>query len=161
MFSSILWYSGLWRHVYPGDWIPTTQVTVLSPIFTCCNLLCIIQNSVFICVNIIIQVKVITKDIYINDNHDMFRPILGHHQVYLSVLRCWIFVQYGSIFFFIFGQWLLLNSEHLICLLFHFKPYWYKIKLTELKLVKINLKLNFAFEGRGGCSSESLVHVPD
>jgi hypothetical protein len=56
------------------------------------------QNSIFVSVNTTIQVKVIEKVIYINFINDMFRPLLGHHHVYLCVLRCWICVQYGSIF---------------------------------------------------------------
>jgi hypothetical protein len=58
----------------------------------CCILLCVTQNSIFVSVNTTIQVKVITKVIYINVNHNMFRPLLDH-QVYLRVLRCWVFVQ--------------------------------------------------------------------
>jgi hypothetical protein len=53
------------------------------PVFTCCILLRVIQNNIFVSVNTTIQVKVITKVIYININHNMFRPLLGHHQVYL------------------------------------------------------------------------------
>jgi hypothetical protein len=78
-------------------------------------------------------VKVITKVIYINVNHDMFRPLLVHHQVYLCLLRCWIFVRCGSIFFLIFDHmfmWLLHSSEPLVCLLIGFKMYYYKIKLN-------------------------------
>jgi hypothetical protein len=35
-----------------------------------------------------IQVKVLTKAIYVNANHDMCQLLLGHHQVYLCALRC-------------------------------------------------------------------------
>jgi hypothetical protein len=46
------------------------------------------QNSKFVSENTIIQIKVITKVIYIKVNHDMFRPLLGYNKVYLCVLRC-------------------------------------------------------------------------
>jgi hypothetical protein len=58
-----------------------------EPVRTCCILSCVIQNSTFISVNTTKQVKVITKFIYISVNYDMFRPLLGHHQVYFCVLR--------------------------------------------------------------------------
>jgi hypothetical protein len=45
------------------------------------------ENSVFGSINTKIQVKIVTKVVYIYVNHDMFRPLLGHHQVYLCVLR--------------------------------------------------------------------------
>jgi hypothetical protein len=103
------------------------------PFFTCYILLRVIQNSIFVSVNITIQVKAITKVIYINVYNDMFRLILSHYQVYLCVLRFSTFVQYGSIFFFTFDRMimrLLLSSEPLVCLLFDFMPYSYKIKLN-------------------------------
>jgi hypothetical protein len=40
------------------------------------------QKCIFVSVNTSIQVKVVTKVIYINVIHDMFRHLLGHHQVY-------------------------------------------------------------------------------
>lgn len=61
------------------------------------------ENSIFESVNTTIQVKVITKIIYINVVHNMFCSLLGYHRVYFFVLRCLIFVPYGSIFFFIFN----------------------------------------------------------
>jgi hypothetical protein len=44
------------------------------------------QNSMFVTVNTTIQVKLITKLIYINVDHDIFRPLLSHYQVCLSLL---------------------------------------------------------------------------
>jgi hypothetical protein len=64
---------------------------------------CTIQNSGFVTVNTI-QVKVIRKVIYISVDHDMFRLPLGHHHVYLCVLRCLIFVQIWIHIFFIFDR---------------------------------------------------------
>jgi hypothetical protein len=46
------------------------------------------QKSMLVSVNTTIRVKVMTTVIYININHDMFRPLLCHHQVYLCVRRC-------------------------------------------------------------------------
>jgi hypothetical protein len=57
------------------------------------------ENSISVTINTPIQVKVIIKVIYINVDHDMFRSLLGHHQVYLCVFRCWfLFFKYGPIF---------------------------------------------------------------
>jgi hypothetical protein len=55
-----------------------------------------IKNNLFVSVNTTVQIKVITKVIYINDNQNIFRPLLGQQQVYIYVFRCSIFVQYGS-----------------------------------------------------------------
>jgi hypothetical protein len=55
-------------------------------ICVCSILLCVIQNSIFVSVNTAVQVKIITKVIYFCVNHDMFRPLVGYHQVYLYVL---------------------------------------------------------------------------
>jgi hypothetical protein len=87
---------------------------------------CVIQNSIFVSVNITIQVKGISEVIYISVNHNMFQPLLGHHQLYLCVLRSWIFVQYGSIVFFPIDytiKWLLLSSEPLVSLHISFELY--------------------------------------
>jgi hypothetical protein len=54
-------------------------------IFVICNM-CVIQSSIFVSVKTRNQVKLITKVIYTCVNY-MFRPLLGHHQVYLCVLR--------------------------------------------------------------------------
>jgi hypothetical protein len=43
--------------------------------FTCCIFLCVNQKSIFVSVNITVQVTVITKVIYTNVNHDMFQPL--------------------------------------------------------------------------------------
>jgi hypothetical protein len=37
----------------------------------------------YISVTTKVQVKVIAQFIYINVNHDIFQPLLGHHQVYI------------------------------------------------------------------------------
>jgi hypothetical protein len=46
------------------------------------------KNSTFLPVNISIQVKVITKVICVNVNHEIFRSLQAYHEVYLCVLGC-------------------------------------------------------------------------
>jgi hypothetical protein len=65
--------------------------------------------------NTTVQVKVTSKVIYINVNHDMFRLLMGHHQVYHSVLRCWFLFNMDPYFSSYLTIWLLLSSETLVC----------------------------------------------
>lgn len=83
-FSSILC-----RRKYMSVY-PTHSIPIINPLHAKKQYICNCQHT---------NSGKVIKVIYINVDHDMFRPLLGHHQVYRCVLRCWIFFYiYGSIF---------------------------------------------------------------
>jgi hypothetical protein len=82
--------------------------------------------------------KVITKVIYISVNNYMFRHLLGHYKVYLCVLRCWIFVQYRSIFFSSYSTMWLFDYCLIVNLCFVYSS---ALNHIDIKLNYIKLKL--------------------
>jgi hypothetical protein len=68
---------------------------ILIPIAMRTSNLLLARNSIFVSLDKTSKVKVITKFIYLNINHDIFRPLLGHHQVYLYIFNCVLASQEG------------------------------------------------------------------
>jgi hypothetical protein len=97
----------LWR------WLNNEFEVIRANVYVLHSVVCR-SKYLFVTVNTTIEVRVITKVIYINIKHNMFRLLLGHHHVYLSLLSCWIFAQILIHIFFIFDykiMWILLSNN--------------------------------------------------
>jgi hypothetical protein len=108
-FLMLVYFWGFSYCIYIVTLIRTATIALHV---ACC---CVSFETVWLLtVHTAIQVGVITKVTYTNVEH-MFRPLLGHHQVYLSLLSCWIFfVQIWIHIFFIFDYkliWLVLSNN--------------------------------------------------